>query len=1037
MFFARHRLALSIALTIASGLTAPVQAELLIDSPVTQAPKLSYDQRVTVTRSGSITASGTALNADTSHLPYGWTLENSGQITSTQGRAVNMEPSERPSWPKSFQILNNAGGLIQGADDAIHFNSQDSTSNYLNIKNSGTITSLNGAGANLVGSEERYKDARITNEKGGVIHSTFNDAIKTTFTTSITNYGEISTDDAHHAGDEFDGIDLGPETRGWIENNRVGVISGGRHGIAVGKNALIENNGAITGRNGAGVFSDADADVRNNLNGVITGGANGLQPDADGDGIRISKSAGVWNDGVIQGTAASGLNKYGQANTSEGISAGGGFIIFNSAYPGSIGRAPALISGANNGILIDDGNGGSAFSSIRVFNYGTIQGLDGFGVKFVGDFNDEVINGGLISGSNGLALDMGGGDDILRLRSGSRFEGLVDGGSGHNTLVMGDDQSYNQDDGNFGESRNFQVLEVRQGQWTLTGKGDFSEGAHVFRYATLTNQVGIAGDVLVDQDAQYRGGGTSGNLTVNGTLQTSKGLGGPQVNGNLVMGSGSTWVASPHATGGVGTVRVSGNANLSGASLLITPDYGNPNPWQNQFPWHSQYRLLEAGSITGTFKSDLLLGYAFLDPVLTYGQNTVDLSLTRNNVSFTEYARTANGARAVEAIDSIGWRDWRGWPRDPVFGPWFPRPYIENSVYNALLLTSESSAGLAIEKLAGSGNANLGIATLNASSQVGSSMLATMRQLGSGAGLLAGLDPTQTPTLAANSVPGSARNLNDPNARGRVWLQALGGYGKLDGEHGNPGLEQRTSGSVLGVDWSLSSTWRLGILGGYSKTDLSNRDLDGKLHSWHIGAYAMRQDGPLALRLGAAYSRHDGDNKRSVEFDSFSDRPKGSYDASSQQAFVELGYTLGSGRLNVEPFASLGYQRYHRDRYTEKGGPASLIVNEQNQDNFSSTFGVRLAHLQQLQNGISLTPRASLGWRHTYGELESDTSQSFVLGSDDFKVEGSALDRDSLMVEAGLDIGLSARHTLSVGYNGEFGSNSRNHGWMGQWQMSF
>ncbi|MDX9683426.1 autotransporter outer membrane beta-barrel domain-containing protein [Pseudomonas protegens] len=1003
MFFARHRLALTMALTITSGLTPQVQAHLLIDSPITQAPNLGYDQGVIVTNSGSITVSGTALNLDTQYQPYQWIIENSGQITSTQGRAIDMGASDR--WYGSYKLWNNTGGQIQGAEDAIRVSNQRNSNASVDIQNAGTITSLNGAGISLSGHNTLHYQASVTNQKTGVIYSTHADA-----------------------------IDMDSGTNGQVDNQ--GQISGGRNGVAIGKDARIINNGAITGRDGAGVFSEARADVYNNIGGIISGGSSGSLPNADGDGIRLDKGGEIRNEGTIQGTAARGVNKYGRANTSEGISSGGGVMVFNSAYPQSIGKPAALISGANNGVLIDDGNGGSASAAAIVRNYGIIRGLDGFGVKFVGDFNDTVTNGGLISGSNGVALDMGGGDDTLYLQHGSRFEGLVDGGSGHNTLVMGETyDSYNS--GSFGDSRNFQTLEVRSGDWTLTGKNDFSEGTHVFRYATLTNQGGIAGDVLVDQYAQYGGSGTNGNLTVNGTLKTNKELGGPQVNGNLVMGSDAIWIANLDAGGGVGTVRVSGNANLNGASLWILPDHDTSKPWSNQYPWHSQYRLLEAGSITGTFNTAFNLGYAFLDPVLNYGPNTVDLNLTRNDVSFTEYARTANGIRAVKAIESISFNDWLRWPRDPVFGPWFPSLPIENSLYNALLLTSESSAGLAIEKLAGSGNANLGIATLNASSQVGSSMLAAMRQLGSGASLLTGLDPEQTPALAATDVPGSARNLNDPNARGRVWLQTLGGYGKLDGEHGNPGLEQRTNGSVLGLDWSLSSAWRLGVLGAYSKTDLSNRDLDGKLHSWHIGAYAMRQEGPLALRLGAAYSQHDGDNKRSVEFDRFSDRPKGSYNANSQQAFVELGYTLGSGRLNVEPFANLAYQRYHRNRYTEKGGPASLTVYEQNQDNFSSTFGVRLAHLRQLQNGISLTPRASLGWRHTYGELESDTSQSFVLGSDNFKVEGSALDRDSMMVEAGLDIGLSARHTLSVGYNGEFGSNSHNHGWMGQWQMSF
>ena len=48
-------------------------------------------------------------------------------------------------------------------------------------------------------------------------------------------------------------------------------------------------------------------------------------------------------------------------------------------------------------------------------------------------------------------------------------------------------------------------------------------------------------------------------------------------------------------------------------------------------------------------------------------------------------------------------------------------------------------------------------------------------------------------------------------------------------------------------------------------------------------------------------------------------------------------------------------------------------------------------------------------------------------GGTAFNVQGSALDRDSLLLEAGLDVGLSARHRLGLGYTGEVGSASRNH----------
>jgi len=425
--------------------------------------------------------------------------------------------------------------------------------------------------------------------------------------------------------------------------------------------------------------------------------------------------------------------------------------------------------------------------------------------------------------------------------------------------------------------------------------------------------------------------------------------------------------------------------------------------------------VLQAARVNGTFGA-VTSDYAFLTPTLAYTPTQVDLTYTRNDVAFNEFAATGNGSNAANSLASIG---------------------KNNALYNALLNTTQSSAGAAIEQLAGASNANLTSATLGASSQVGSSMLSAMQQMGGSPGLMVGLDQRDTPILAANGVPSEARNLNDPNARGRLWLQAIGGYGKLDGEHGSSGLEQRTKGSVLGADWALNPQWRLGVLGGYSKTDLDATGVDGNVESWHAGVYALHQNGPLALRLGAAYSGHQGESKRTIAFNGFSDRPKGDYDADSQQAFAELGYAMGTGRLSAEPFASLGYQRYHRDRYQEKGGAAALQVDSQTQDNFSSTFGVRLAHLGSLDNGMSLTPRMAAGWKHTYGDVSSSTRQAFVVGGTAFSVDGSSLDRDSLVLEAGLDLGVSARHTLGLGYSGEIGSNSRNHGLIGQWQMSF
>ena len=989
MPLAPQRLALAIALLSSSGFASlAIASDITLSAPGTSALNLGASDTLTVTPTGSLTTAKVAVTLKGSTSGTGVVIDNSGSLISSGGRAIDSSGSA--SGQRNYSIFNRSGAIIQGSNDALRIDTNFSSGTVL-IDNSGTLRST-GSGQAIDLDAVRSDDVNIslTNRAGGLIRGEFSDGIKTGANASILNYGEISSGDALTDDNKFDGIDIDSATGVSVTN--YGSISGGRHGITTDLGATLVNYGDVTGRNGSGFGSDGNGTVINH--GTITGAYSGLKPNGDGDGVDIDLIAHIENYGVIQGTGAGGVDKNGFANGSEGIALGGGYI-FNAEG--------ARVSGANNAVLVDDGSDGSGLAATTLINNGTIKGLDGFGVKFVGEFEDVVINNGLISGSNGQALDLGGGNDRLTLGSASRFEGLVDGGSGYDRVTF-DDQA----GGSFGNSQNFEWLDVKSGSWTLTSHNDFSDGGEIFSGARLINQGAISGSLTVDAGGVYAGGGSVGNLLVNGTLQTGTQLGSATISHDLTLGSGATLAYGVNADGSSAPVQVGGTAHLNGSTLAINASSGT-------YPWLSQYTVLNAGAIDGTF-TKVTSDYAFLTPTLNYSPTSVELTYARNDVAFADYASSANGTSAAIGLSQLK---------------------AGNALYNALLNTNTQTAGAAIEQLSGSSNASLSSATLGATSQVGSSMLAAMQSLGAGAGLRVASVASDTPALAATGLPPGVRNLNDPNAQGRLWLQGLGSYGRLDGAHGNSDLTQRTKGGVLGADWALTSDWRMGVLGGYSKTDVDSTGMDGTVNSWHAGAYAIRQSGALALRLGAAYSGHNGDSKRSVMFNGFSDRPKGDYHASSQQAFAELGYALGNGRLNAEPFANLGYQRYERDSYSEKGGAAALHVDKQTQDNFNSTLGVRLAHLSQLENGISITPRLSAGWKHTYGDVSSSTRQAFVLGGSAFNVEGSALDRNSLVLEAGLDIGVSARQTLGVGYTGDIGSNSRNHGLLGQWQMSF
>ena len=654
-------------------------------------------------------------------------------------------------------------------------------------------------------------------------------------------------------------------------------------------------------------------------------------------------------------------------------------------------------------------------------------------------------------------------NDLITLTDGASFTGRLDGGKGDNVLFLNA-----TDGGALNDTRNFNGLFVAQGNWTLSSKGDFHEGVLVNSGGALTNLGSIKGNVYVQNGGSFAGKGTVGNLEVGGLLTVNAALGAPRVKGNLHLAPGAELAYEVTPAGGQ-TIKVDGTAQLDGATLKVVA--------AGEYPQSSQYKIIEAREVKGEFgriENDL----AYMTATAQYNKKSVGLTYARNDVTLESLAPTENAAALAGSITGqealIATTAPTSTPTSPmpastptaaVIAVPVPVPVpvltsvaalIEdsapatssipneiltaqtseaaaqpvpqltkpaNAAVAALLTSDKTTAPIALDQLAAGSNANLAKATLSSITPVSASMLSAMRQL----------DNHSASTYGSRSSPRQAAGSEDS---GRVWIQALGLGGKVDRDADGI-LQHASQGLVVGADWRLDEHWHVGLIGGKSQTKFDARQYDGDLDSWHLGAYAMRQDGPLSLRLGATYASHDGSSTRRVAFKGFSDRLKGNYDANTQQAFAEAGFNLGRDSVILEPYASLGYQRYQRDSYNEKGGDAALKVFGQTRDNFSSTFGLRLAQINTLDNGMHLTPRLSAGWKHTFGAIDSDTRQQLRKGGKRFEVTGAALDRNSLAVDAGLDLGLSAAHTLGVGLTGELGNDSRTYGVAGQWRMAF
>jgi outer membrane autotransporter protein len=237
----------------------------------------------------------------------------------------------------------------------------------------------------------------------------------------------------------------------------------------------------------------------------------------------------------------------------------------------------------------------------------------------------------------------------------------------------------------------------------------------------------------------------------------------------------------------------------------------------------------------------------------------------------------------------------------------------------------------------------------------------------------------------------------------------------------------------VGADGLVADTWRIGLLAGYSRSDI---DLDARLSSadmdsYHLGLYGgtgwALPGGTVSMRGGLAYSWHDIETSRSVGFLGFGPEVlSADDDAGSFQAFGELGYGMETATARLEPFISLAHVRTRTGQFAETGGAAALTVSGNTMDTTFTKIGIRG------ETGIELGEfdvrlSGMLGWRHAMGDTTPVSDHSFT-GADGFTIAGSAIARNSAVIDAGFAFDLTPDATLGMAYQGQFASDARDHG---------
>lgn len=541
---------------------------------------------------------------------------------------------------------------------------------------------------------------------------------------------------------------------------------------------------------------------------------------------------------------------------------------------------------------------------------------------------------------------------------------------------------------------------------TLGGTTSISGGT-----ALVTGSLGGMIDVL--SNGTLGGTGTVGksgsSLSIGNGGTLSPGLVGSRgtlsVVGDLAFSTGSTYVVQVSGFSSDAVVLTGGAVTINpGTSLQISLS-GAANV--------SRYTILKATSVTGTFSTIDWGGLSNYE--ISYDNGIVSL-LSTVSVGNGGPDLTPNQSSVLSVLQSGG---------------------APGGLWSSLGSVPDSEQEEALRQLSGETHTAPRAAFFQTAQSVNNTVNGRIRSMTDGvaAPSVPALGYAEETRPAKSGQFASFEKKTDVFDQDRfsVWTNGFGSWGKVDGLTGSPDTDISNAGVLIGGDAGISDNWRVGVFGGYSRSSFDTSDSDGDSNNYHLGVYAGSRWDAISFRTGINYTWHRVDTVREVDF--LGETLRADYDASTLNMFGELSYRIDVAPASFEPFVSLSHMRVKTDGFSETGGLSAMTMGETDLNTTYTTLGVR-ASTDLDVGSVPATLRGSLGWIYAFGDVEPETTARFSSG-DSFRVVGTPLDRNTAIVQTGMDFTLSSVSTLSISYTGQFSAKAYDHGVNAKLQVRF
>ncbi|MEI9887562.1 MAG: autotransporter outer membrane beta-barrel domain-containing protein [Rhizomicrobium sp.] len=732
--------------------------------------------------------------------------------------------------------------------------------------------------------------------------------------------------------------------------------------------------------------------------GVISGSGAVIQA---GTGTTTFTATNTYGGGTMISAGALQIGAGGTAGAIAGDVVDNAQLIFNRSDAATFG---GTISGTG-GVLLA-GGGITTFTAVSTYGGGTTISAGALQLDTGGDIAGNVVDnatlifnrsgtnafGGVISGTGALTHSRG----TLILTAANTYSGTTTIAAGA-TLQLGNGGASGSIAGDvidnatliFNRTDTITFAGVISGTGGLAHNGtgttiltaiDTYSGPTVVNAGVLDVNGSIANSaVTTNGGGSVKGNGTLGSISLapGGHVAPGNSIGTLTVAGNIAFVAGSTYDVEADAAGAADRINAGGIATISGGTIAVA---AAPGVYTGL-----TYRILSAaGGVNGAF-AGLTTNSPSLIARLFYGPTTVDLFLV-SDIDFAPLTHTPNEIAAAAAIKAGG---------------------ASSALYNAFLTQQPATAFIpgALDQLSGTLHADLRSAMFEDNRAVRQALLRRLRQATSG-----GPD---------------SRDVADGVT---AWLHVLSNWGSVDGDGNAATLDQANSGILGGIDTRLTDDLRVGLAGGYTHSHVSTdaNSANATSGNGHVAGYAGWSDGSLKLRLAVAYGWGDAEVVRVVQFPGFSNILTGKQSEHTTQAVAEIGDAIDGGWFAFEPFAGVNWVEVGTGGFAETGGAAALSGNGGVSAETYTSLGLRFSGAPAAGDLLGITPNIALAWEHAFGTPRPRDTVAVIATSQSFATLGVPLGGDALTIQAGIDIQITARGRVGLGYDGVLSGNARN-----------